>query len=223
MKEEHNGQFDNKIAELFNGCCKYKKYHWNRVLFSRLYCLHLLMSCIRFTGGSYYTHKGAAVELLCLPRNPEWGIYIDGHDGAKITFMVRNMRLVLIKVTWKLFIITMFHAPFVWFCKNPLLKCFQVSMTKRKTNQKKLFFIYIQLSDTCKFSVVLHTCWQNETCCDIIHISIENEKTVENKFILVTWRKVWIWWIRISILAFQLFESFFFTLLVLCNTFEFLV
>lgn len=83
MKEEHNGQFDNKITELFNGCCKYKKYHWNRVLFSRLYCLHLLMSCIRFTGGSYYTHKGAAVELLCLPRNPEWGIYIDGHDGAK--------------------------------------------------------------------------------------------------------------------------------------------
>ncbi|XP_034330867.1 uncharacterized protein [Magallana gigas] len=36
-----------------------------------------------FTGGSYYTHKGAAVEPLCLPRNPEWGRYTDGHDGAK--------------------------------------------------------------------------------------------------------------------------------------------
>lgn len=36
-----------------------------------------------FTGGSFYGHKGAAVEPLCLPRNPEWGIYIDGHDGSK--------------------------------------------------------------------------------------------------------------------------------------------
>lgn len=39
--------------------------------------------CAGFTGGSYYTHKGAAVEPLCLPRNPEWGRYTDGYDGAK--------------------------------------------------------------------------------------------------------------------------------------------
>nr|XP_034330871.1 short-chain collagen C4-like isoform X2 [Crassostrea gigas] len=36
-----------------------------------------------FTGGSHYTHKGAAVETLCLPRDPEWGLYSNGHDGAK--------------------------------------------------------------------------------------------------------------------------------------------
>jgi hypothetical protein len=36
-----------------------------------------------FTGGSHYTHKGAAVEPLCLPRDPEWGTYKDGMDGHK--------------------------------------------------------------------------------------------------------------------------------------------
>nr|XP_022292587.1 uncharacterized protein LOC111103541 [Crassostrea virginica] len=36
-----------------------------------------------FAGGSWYTHKGAAVDALCLPRDPEWGIYKDGTDGAK--------------------------------------------------------------------------------------------------------------------------------------------
>ena len=30
-----------------------------------------------------YYHKGAAVDPLCLPRDPEWGIYKDGTDGAK--------------------------------------------------------------------------------------------------------------------------------------------
>lgn len=36
-----------------------------------------------FTGGSYYGHKGAAVDPLCLPRDPEWGLYTDGTDGEK--------------------------------------------------------------------------------------------------------------------------------------------
>ncbi|XP_052704113.1 uncharacterized protein LOC128180225 isoform X1 [Crassostrea angulata] len=36
-----------------------------------------------FTGGSHYGHKGAAVEPLCLPRNPAWGLYNDGLDGTK--------------------------------------------------------------------------------------------------------------------------------------------
>lgn len=30
-----------------------------------------------YTGGSWYDHKGAAVDLLCLPRDPEWGLYND--------------------------------------------------------------------------------------------------------------------------------------------------
>lgn len=36
---------------------------------------------IGFVGGSQYTHTGAAVEPLCLPRKPEWGNYYrDGTD-----------------------------------------------------------------------------------------------------------------------------------------------
>ncbi|XP_056018608.1 uncharacterized protein LOC125670591 [Ostrea edulis] len=36
-----------------------------------------------FTGGSAAGHSGAAVEALCLPRNPEWGSYWDGVQGNK--------------------------------------------------------------------------------------------------------------------------------------------
>ncbi|XP_062575547.1 uncharacterized protein LOC134237474 [Saccostrea cucullata] len=32
-----------------------------------------------FVGGSYYDHKGASVDPLCLPRDPEWGMYVDGN------------------------------------------------------------------------------------------------------------------------------------------------
>nr|XP_022303121.1 uncharacterized protein LOC111110801 [Crassostrea virginica] len=31
-----------------------------------------------YAGGSHHTHTGAAVDPLCLPRDPEWGIYKDG-------------------------------------------------------------------------------------------------------------------------------------------------
>ncbi|XP_062603272.1 uncharacterized protein LOC134265040, partial [Saccostrea cucullata] len=37
----------------------------------------------RFTGESHYTHKGAAVDPLCLPRDPEWGIYRNGNDANR--------------------------------------------------------------------------------------------------------------------------------------------
>uniref|UniRef100_A0A8W8IG06 Short-chain collagen C4-like n=1 Tax=Magallana gigas TaxID=29159 RepID=A0A8W8IG06_MAGGI len=36
-----------------------------------------------YVGGSHYTHTGAAVDALYLPRNPEWGNYRDVTDGAK--------------------------------------------------------------------------------------------------------------------------------------------
>ncbi|XP_061177857.1 uncharacterized protein LOC133186638 [Saccostrea echinata] len=36
-----------------------------------------------FAGGSHYTEKGAAVDPLCLPRDPEWGVYSDGKNGHK--------------------------------------------------------------------------------------------------------------------------------------------
>lgn len=34
-------------------------------------------------GGSWYEHTGAAVNPLCLPKNPQWGVYKDGTDGGK--------------------------------------------------------------------------------------------------------------------------------------------
>lgn len=38
---------------------------------------------IGYVGGSWYEHTGAAVNPLCLPKNPEWGVYKDGTDGGK--------------------------------------------------------------------------------------------------------------------------------------------
>ncbi|XP_052702879.1 uncharacterized protein LOC128179484 [Crassostrea angulata] len=36
-----------------------------------------------YTGGSHYSHTAAVVDPLCLPRDPEWGVYTDGADGTK--------------------------------------------------------------------------------------------------------------------------------------------
>lgn len=41
------------------------------------------MFFVGYVGGSHYSHTGAAVESLCLPRNPEWGNYNDAADGVK--------------------------------------------------------------------------------------------------------------------------------------------
>ena len=38
---------------------------------------------VGYVGGSWNDHKGTAVESLCLPRDPQWGIYRDGTDGNK--------------------------------------------------------------------------------------------------------------------------------------------
>ena len=38
---------------------------------------------VGFVGGSYYQNDGGAAEPICLPRDPEWGIYRDGIDGMK--------------------------------------------------------------------------------------------------------------------------------------------
>lgn len=37
-------------------------------------------SFLGFTGGSWYDHRGAAVEPLCLPKDPQWGVYKNGVD-----------------------------------------------------------------------------------------------------------------------------------------------
>ena len=43
----------------------------------------LLTNRLGYIGGSSAGHSGAAVEPLCLPRDPEWGNYSDGTDGYK--------------------------------------------------------------------------------------------------------------------------------------------
>lgn len=48
-----------------------------------VFIFSFITPCAGYTGGSHYSHKGAAVEPLCLPRNPEWGMYTGGYDGLK--------------------------------------------------------------------------------------------------------------------------------------------
>ncbi|XP_062591209.1 uncharacterized protein LOC134253048, partial [Saccostrea cucullata] len=36
-----------------------------------------------FAGGSYYMHKGAAVDPLCLPRDPQWGSHNNWKDNFR--------------------------------------------------------------------------------------------------------------------------------------------
>ncbi|XP_062573103.1 short-chain collagen C4-like [Saccostrea cucullata] len=57
-----------------------------------------------FVGGSHYTHTGAAVDPLCLPKNPEWGKYKDGTDsyrayvyGAEYEEVLHNNKLNLLE------------------------------------------------------------------------------------------------------------------------------
>lgn len=41
------------------------------------------LSFIGYARGSHYTHTGAAVNSLCLPKNPQWASYTDDVDGYK--------------------------------------------------------------------------------------------------------------------------------------------
>ncbi|KAK3099532.1 hypothetical protein FSP39_005891, partial [Pinctada imbricata] len=45
------------------------------------YCIH---KHVGYVGGSYYGHKGAAVDYLCMPKNPDWsGLkYKNGTSGS---------------------------------------------------------------------------------------------------------------------------------------------
>lgn len=42
--------------------------------------LHYIVGLV---GGSYFQNYGGAAEPICLPWDPEWGIYRDGIDGMK--------------------------------------------------------------------------------------------------------------------------------------------
>ena len=54
------------------------------VLSHYLISMSLIFSLLKgFAGGSYHTNSGGAVDPLCLPRDPELGMYRDGTDGYK--------------------------------------------------------------------------------------------------------------------------------------------
>ncbi|KAK3108601.1 hypothetical protein FSP39_011731 [Pinctada imbricata] len=44
---------------------------------------HSLTEYSGFTGGSHYTHTGAAAEPLCLPPEPEWGLHTESADDSR--------------------------------------------------------------------------------------------------------------------------------------------
>ena len=60
-------------------------YHFNFISILDLYEAsgNVTLLYTGFAGGSWYGDQGAAVDPLCLPRDPEWGIYKDGRDGDK--------------------------------------------------------------------------------------------------------------------------------------------
>ena len=39
-----------------------------------------------YAGGSHYTHAGGAANYLCLPKDPTWSHYKDGHDGGHLIY-----------------------------------------------------------------------------------------------------------------------------------------
>ena len=53
----------------------------NSIEFFLIYSINILFS--GYAGGSSHLHSGAAVEPLCLPRDPQWGIFRDGTEGSK--------------------------------------------------------------------------------------------------------------------------------------------
>lgn len=37
-----------------------------------------------YAAGSHYTHSGAAANYLCLPKDPNWDLYVDGFQSTRI-------------------------------------------------------------------------------------------------------------------------------------------
>lgn len=54
-----------------------------------------------YVGGSDYRDPGAAVEPLCLPRNPEWGVFKDGADGQKAKLMGAEYQTHTVSSHWR--------------------------------------------------------------------------------------------------------------------------
>lgn len=79
-----------------------------------------------YVGGSLHSHSGAAVDALCLPRNPEWGNYRDGRIDAEHISMELNTKQVDCSASGKVYLNTTFLVLYVWFAPDLLLRCFQV-------------------------------------------------------------------------------------------------
>lgn len=54
-----------------------------------------------YVGGSDYKNPGAAVEPLCLPKNPQWGKYKDGKDGQKAELLGAEYQMHTVSNYWR--------------------------------------------------------------------------------------------------------------------------
>lgn len=64
-----------------------------------------------------------------------------GTMEPKLTFMAQSIRLIRLRAALKHYMITISHAPFVWFAKGLLFRCFQASMNKSNWVFKDLLAI----------------------------------------------------------------------------------
>uniref|UniRef100_A0A8W8IHH6 Short-chain collagen C4 n=1 Tax=Magallana gigas TaxID=29159 RepID=A0A8W8IHH6_MAGGI len=54
-----------------------------------------------YVGGSDYKNPGAAVEPLCLPKNPQWGKFKDGKDGQKAELLGAEYQMHTVSNYWR--------------------------------------------------------------------------------------------------------------------------
>lgn len=115
----------------------FKKSSYDRLIDFLNCCIYLFLitSWIGFTGGSYNNHRGATVEPLCLPRNPECGIYTDGHDGYRNYIHGAEYETGSFRGYMKTVHNHDVPCVFVWFTNDLLFRCFQVSNLRSNKNK----------------------------------------------------------------------------------------
>lgn len=59
------------------------------------------ISVLGYVGGSDYKNPGAAVEPLCLPKNPQWGKFKDGKDGQKAELLGAEYQMHTVSNYWR--------------------------------------------------------------------------------------------------------------------------
>ena len=60
-----------------------------------------IYTVLGYVGGSDYKNPGAAVEPLCLPKNPQWGKFKDGKDGQKAELLGAEYQMHTVSNYWR--------------------------------------------------------------------------------------------------------------------------